>query len=294
MNWNLPKKSEVRMLIWLGLIGLGQASSSTAATWEAQAERLQKVSASLLDAQPVLTQTKTGEQKQQFRIEGKTVVSVLPKMNATVGAKTEQPPQPPVHSIPTAEGSYISSPTAVGSAIVRGWYGYLPGAAAGTMGMKASCEQSIYGLSLGLKNEDMNFVTAALELGQQWNAAKVKGGITEPEAKDLFQVKTKLRFASLSVSPKVLPKLWAQGQVTERQVGTHFEIPADGTTFDLTDSSTIRGGNAASQVAIGYAMGRGFQAAVALLNVPQRSSIPRVLLSYSASTGSSSELLASH
>ncbi len=85
---------------------MSSASQLSAASWEEQAERLQMVSASLLDAQPLLSPTIDGQTKGSFRLEGKAIISVLPKMNATVGGKSEQPPQPPAHSIPTIEGSY--------------------------------------------------------------------------------------------------------------------------------------------------------------------------------------------
>lgn len=60
-----------------------------AASWEQQAERLQMVSVSLLDAQPFLSPTADGQTKGSFRLEGKAFISVLPKMNATVGGKSE-------------------------------------------------------------------------------------------------------------------------------------------------------------------------------------------------------------
>jgi hypothetical protein len=82
-----------------------------AVTWDIQAQRLQLVSASFLDAQPLLSQTPSSEEKSQFRIEGKSIVTFLPKLNGTVGGKTEQPPQPPAHSIPTVEVDYQSKTT---------------------------------------------------------------------------------------------------------------------------------------------------------------------------------------
>ncbi len=272
-------------VVALSLSGLLTPSLAKAVTWDAQAERLQLVSASLLDAQPLLSPKQQTSDSGGFRIEGKAVVSVLPKMNATVGGKSEQPPQPPAHSIPTAEASYESPKTKIGRGLVRAWAGMLPASAAKSTGMKASCEQKINGLSLGLKADNTNFIDIALEVGQQWASTKVKGGITEPDSQDEFLVRSRLRFATLTMKLVDFPSLWFQTQIAERDVALHFEIPADGTVFDLQDESTVKEGSAATQATIGYDVGKGVQVAAGYLNVPHRVSMPRFLLSYSVATG---------
>jgi hypothetical protein len=291
MNTQLAKFRITKSVVAIFLTSFS-ASQALSVTWEAQAERLQMVSASFLDAQPLLSSA-DGEGR-QFRFEAKGVVSVLPKMNATVGGKTEQPPQPPAHSIPTLEVGYIMPRSVLGTGVIRLWQGFLPADAGKTIGMNASCGQTLTGFSLGLKNDSMNFFSVSVDLGQQWNDTKVEGGITEPQAKDLFQVKAKLQFAALTVAPKILPKVWIQAQVTERKITTHFEIPSDGTVFDLSDSGSVRGGDAATQISLGYDIGLGMQAAVAYLNTPQRSTIPRVLLSYSRTFGGTDSLFAAN
>lgn len=253
-------------------------------TWDQQAERLQLVSASMLDAQPLMSPAGDGGERGQFRIAGKTIVSVLPKMNATVGGKSEQPPQPPAHAVPTLEGSYTTARSGVGQGLIRIWSGYLPKAAAKQTGMKASAEQSIFGLSLGVQLPESAILNSDVEVGQQWNNTTVEGGITEIDAQDRFLVKTKLRFVALTVKPKYFDRIWIQGQVSERQVSTHFEIPSDGTAFDLTDMSSVASGNAATQLTVGYEIAKGLQGAVGYLNVPQRVSMPRFLMSYSVTT----------
>ncbi len=288
MKQFINRLPQVGMFITLGL----WSPLSKAVTWDAQAERLQKVSASFLDAQPLLSTTNGAEGS--IRIEGKAVVSALPKMNATVGAKTEQPPQPPAHSIPTVEIGYASKTSSIGQGLLRVWGGFLPENAGKSIGMSASVGQRIIGFSLGIKNEDVGPVSTRLELGQQYNSTEVKGGITEPKAKDVFRVKTKLQFAALTVTPEALPKGWVQAQISERKVSTYFEIPSDGTVFNLTDSSLVKAGSASTQFSIGYDIAYGLQAAVAYLNTPQRSTMPRVLLSYSRSFGGDSKIVAAN
>ncbi|MCX6118131.1 MAG: hypothetical protein NT027_11360 [Proteobacteria bacterium] len=280
-------QNQTRSFLRISVIASLISSSAQlfAASWEQQAERLQMVSASLLDAQPLLSPTIDGQTKGSFRLEGKAIISVLPKMNATVGGKSEQPPQPPAHSIPTIEGSYQSPQVGQGVAILRGWGGYLPESAAKTTGMKAKAKQTIFGYSLGIKLEGSPLVISNVEIGEQTNSTFVSGGITEPEASDEFDVKTKLRFASLTITPKIFDKLWLQAQIAERTVALRFDIPADGTTFNLNDRSTAAGGNAATQFSVGYRVKGGLQAAIGVLNVPQRVTMPRLLLSYGLATG---------
>jgi hypothetical protein len=151
--------------------------------------------------------------------------------------------------------------------------------------MKAKAKQTIFGYSLGIKLEGSPLVISNVEFGEQTNSTFVSGGITEPEAADEFDVKTKLRFASLTIAPKIFDKLWIQAQIAERTVALRFDIPADGTTFNLNDRSTAAGGNAATQFSVGYRVKGGLQAAIGVLNVPQRVTMPRLLVSYGLATG---------
>ena len=295
MNKNNQLTSVAKITIKMALV-MGCSifmNEANAVTWENQAERLQLVSASFLDAQPLLSPSLESNTDGEFRIEAKAIASVLPKLNATVGAKTEQPPQPPAHAVPTLEVWYLSPTTRAGHALLRAWAGALPEQAAKATGMTASCGQNIKGLSLGLRVDALGHLDGIFEAGQQWSAAKVKGGITELTSNDEFSVASKLRFYSVTLVPHAFYSLWFQAQVVERDVSVHFEIPADGTTFNLNDHSTLGDGTASSQFAIGYIFGNGIQVALAALNVPHRVTMPRILLSYSMVIGGVSHQLAS-
>ena len=256
------------------------ASGALGVTWNQQAERLQLVSASLLDATPVLSPGSEG-----YVMTAKSVVSTLPKMNATVGGKTEQPPQPPVHAVPTAELMARRHVANVMSLSGRAWGGYLPGAAAAATGMTASCAQSIYGGAVGAWSDLNGIGSFGIELGQQRNQAQIKGGITEVQAKDKFDVRTTLNFFAVTLTPVVEPSLWVQGQRIARQVATTFEIPNDGTKFELTDRSSLGSAAAATQVALGYDFKNHISAAVAYIHVPERVSMPRFLVGYNMPIG---------
>lgn len=256
-----------------------------AVTWEEQAKRLQLVSASFLDTQPILSNV-PGEGG-RFHLEAKSVISALPKLNTTVGAKSEEAPQPPAHGVPTVEVNFVTKRSAYGNALMRIWGGFLPASSSRFVGMDAACEQSLRGISLGFRDEDMGLLSSTVEVGAQWGAALVKGGITEKAANDLFRVSSRLQFLSMTFSFDQLPSLWFQGQVAERRVYTYFNIPSDGTTFNFKDSSTLKSGSATSQFSVGYDFGGGFQVAAGYTNIPQRSTLPRLLVSYGRHLGKS-------
>jgi hypothetical protein len=251
-----------------------------AVTWDAQAERLQKVSASFLDASPLFSEHQSLREQRSIAVQAKSVVSVLPKMNATVGAKTEQPPQPPAHAIPTLELASSYRPYGGMHLGVRGWFGVLPSQAAQTTGMKAKCGQQLLGASVGGLMDEAAVGSLGLDVGMQRVQTQVTGGITAEDAADKFLVTTQQQFVAVTWHTALLRRLWVQGMILERSVKTHFEIPSDGTVFDLTDESKIGSQNAATQWAIGYGLNPEMQIAFGYVNVPQRSSMPRILMSY--------------
>ncbi len=288
MNYRLRQFKWIDLRVMSTLIMGLNANFALCASWENQAQRLQVVSASLLDAQPLLSPKVEDLSTNSFRIEGKAIVSILPKMNATVGGKTEQPPQPPAHSIPTLEVSYHSPEVGHSVGLVRTWAGFLPESAAKSTGMKAKAKQTIWGYSLGIKFMSSPILASSIEVGEQVNSTLVSGGITDPEASDEFDVRTKIRFATLTLSPKAFDKVWFQAQIAERTVALRFDIPADGTTFNLNDRSSVADGSASTQFSVGYHIKGGIQAAIGVINVPQRVTMPRLLVSYSHSIGTTS------
>lgn len=277
---------ELTMTAYFAGLMLSLTSSSVSAvTWEMQAERLQLVSAAMLDAEPMLAPIDS-----TWHVAVRSVVSVLPKTNATVGAKTEQPPQPPVHTVPTLEVGVARDFGIAGNSNLRLWGGYLPPQGAKMTEMTASCEQQIYGLSLGYSQEHLREVNVRLDVGVQASKAVVKGGITEVNTSDRFDVSSRIDFIALSFSPQRMKSLWVQGQVAQRRVATRFEIPSDSTVFDLVDESKI-GSGASTQIAAGYEFMAGFTVAAGYLNVPERLSMPRFLLGYHLPTGGMSQSL---
>lgn len=256
------------------------AQQASAVGWETQAERLQLVSAAMLDAEPMLTPIDS-----KWHLGLRSVVSVLPKTNATIGGKTEQPPQPPVHSVPTLELGGKYDVGAVGSLHARAWAGYLPEAAAKTTGMNAVAKQTIWGLALGYDADRLSEVIVRTDIGSQSAVGHVQGAMTEEDANDRFDVSSRIDFASLTLSPQRLKSLWLQLQVAQRRVLSRFDIPKDDTSLEFFDESRVADGNASSQIAAGYGFKNGISVAAGYLNVPGRLSMPRFLVGYNVPVG---------
>jgi hypothetical protein len=130
-------------------------------------------------------------------------------------------------------------------------------------------------------------VTVTVDVGQQRSYAQVKGGITEAHAQDTFNVHTTLNVVGLTLAPSVIPGLWFQGQTVGRQVSTSFEIPSDGTKFELSDQSRVFSAKSGRQFALGFDFKNHVSAAVAYIHVPQRVSMPRFLVGYQMPVGRS-------
>ena len=176
-----------------GLALIALCPGAYAIGWETQAERLQLVSAAMLDAEPMLTPIDS-----KWHLGLRSVVSVLPKTNATIGGKTEQPPQPPVHSVPTLELAGKYDVASVGAVHARAWAGYLPESAAKTTGMNAAAKQTIWGLALGDDADRLSEVILRTDIGSQAAIGHVEGAMTEEGANDRFDVSSRIDFASLT------------------------------------------------------------------------------------------------
>lgn len=256
------------------------AQNAWAIEWETQAERLQLVSAAMLDAEPLLTPIES-----KWYVGLRSVVSALPKTNATVGGKTEQPPQPPVHAVPTLELGSKYDFASRGDIHARAWAGYLPGSASKATGMNAAARQTLGGIALGAGFDLLYAGSLETDIGTQVSKTEVEGAITEADAHDRFDVNSRIDFASLTFSPKRLRHLWMQAQVAQRTVQSRFEIPKDATLFEYSDESRIAKGSGSTQVAVGYSFQNGVSLAAGFLNVPDRVSMPRVLLGYNIPVG---------
>lgn len=256
------------------LVGLAQETRAFAdgVTWEEQAERLQNVSASLLDGVPVSLVMPGG-----LYVSAGGAFSFLPEVNPRVGGKKEKVPSSPVHGIPTLQVSYGLDLTAVRVG-ARVWGGYLPAGAEGVFGIEAELNQWSAGAALaaGFAIPLPPFVGGpAVELGWQKSSAAVRGAITAKHAKDTFDTETQIVYASLGLHPRTIG-LHAAVMLGIKETKSTFEIPADSTKLALTDDLSDTGFPYLTQVQVGWRMPPGIMVGLAELWVPERLAMPRL------------------
>jgi hypothetical protein len=258
--------------VFLVAQGLLFAKQASAVRWQDQAERLQNVNASLLDAFPV------GEPFQVPRsIEIKAAISLLPKVSPRVGGKEEKVPASPAHLVPTLQGNYLflkNKGSGVGGHV---WAGFLPPGGEKLFGISAKLTQYLAGFA-GHYNYNYNAFEFFLPVGFQFTNIKVEGGITKTDAHDAFKASTNIFYMAPGVK---IPAYSAWGSLLfgRKSTSSEFHIEEDATTIKIDDTL----GDATFPLAIQGSLGwyyNGIQVGLSELWVPSRVLMPRLLLSY--------------
>ena len=245
-------------------------------TWEQQAERLQNVSASLLDNVPASVVPRGG-----FNVGLGTVVSFLPDLNSRVGGKSEKVPASPIHAVPQLQLSY-GLDLELTRVTTRAWVGYLPSGAEGLFGVDAKMTQwsagvaVASGVALGLPP----FIGgAAVELGYQISVADVKGAITEPDANDTFDSTSQIMFASIGLHPDSMG-LHAAFLVAGKSTRSKFVVSSTRTALELTDRLEDSSVPVLLQAQLGFRFPFDVTLGLAELWVPDRLLMPRLFAQY--------------
>jgi hypothetical protein len=249
------------------------ASTAYAVTWEEQAERLQNVSATLLDGVPF-----TNPVTHNFSLQIQIPLSLLPKVNPTVGAKTEKVPASPVHTIPTLKISSFVGRSPLFDLGVQLWAGFLAPGAESLVGIKASLTQKAVGGAV-VPSKNLGGMNVYVSVGGQISMAELTGGITGADAHDKFTADTTLLFISPGFySPSRL--MWGSVTIGQKTTDSRFEIPSDKTTIELNDTLSDAKFAYFVQGNLGMSFQNGVQIAIAELWVPNRLLMPRMLLGY--------------
>lgn len=259
----------------LVFVNIMAASASFAApvTWEEQAERLQNVSASLLDGAPV------GEPLQNTSAEVRAVVSFLPKVNSKIGSKSEKVPSSPVHAVPTLQFNAVSG-RAFG---VQLWGGYLPPGGEKLFGIKAKLSQwQVGGAVQGIL--PLQGFELFLPVGFQMGKATLTGPITAADSDDDFVSTTRFLYLAPGVRFPAL-NVWAGVLVANKNTKSEFKISSEGTNLSLIDMLSDSSFPYVTQASVGWFHASGVQLAVSELFVPKRVTMPRLLVSYQYSLG---------
>ena len=262
---------------WLTvLLGILLPQVTYAIEWEVQAERLQEVSASLLDAAPIPSPLAT---KPSLRAQ--STVSFLPKVNPQVGAKAENVPSAPVHTVPSLG---LETPIFGG----QSWQsqfgisvGYLPSGAEGVVGVKAKLRQHTVGTTLGASKLGAGILPYG-SLSFHHSEAAMSGPITSKDGQDQFDVRTDIVTLSLGGQLVQSYGYWWLGLATaSRRAVSQFFIEEDQTTIAITDDSSGNIADMQRQAAIGLDLNVGVRVAVGVIDTPDRSIMPRATFAYS-------------
>ena len=257
----------------LGLCALCLPASASAVVWERQAERLQKVSAALLDAAPV-GEPIAGALALSLGVN----VSFLPSVDPTVGGKKEKVPSAPVHTVPTITRStraWGSGDFGLGTSL---WAGYLPSGAEALFGIDAKLSQAVFGGQITPTYEGLGW-GFFLPIGVQRSSAEMVGAITAKGANDKFKSETTLIFIAPGIQIPALG-LWANVLLADRRNVSQFTIPADDTDFRLRDSLGDADWPILTQVTIGYRPWPWLQVTASEQWTPARLLMPRFGVSY--------------
>lgn len=242
-------------------------------TWEQQAERLQNVSATLLDNVPLGDPVTS-----HFSIEGRALVSFLPKVDPTVGGKKEKVPSSPVHAVPTLQLNstlYSGKPLSLAGQV---WGGYLMPGAESLFGIKAKLSQVAAG-GAGVIGYNLGAGEVFANIGVQYAKAELTGAITATNADDRFDATTLYYYVAPGYRITAV-NIWFNFLIGAKRTQSEFNIKSDNTKVKLSDSLKDSSWPFASQVAVGWRHPSGFQVAASELVVPKRVTMPRVLVSY--------------
>lgn len=247
-------------------------TSAFGITWEEQAERLQKVSATLLDGVPLADPV-----IRPRSLELKATLSLLPKLNTTVGGKTEKVPASPVHTVPTLQYTQTLFGTNVVSSLQL-WGGYLMPGAEKVIGLDAKLTQYLYGgaYALNFKGSGTEFFT---NVGMQMGAAELTGAITAATAKDEFTVRNQQFFVAPGLR-FLAQNIWFGGYIGTKNTVSELYIPSDATRLKFEDTLSDASPGFVLQGSAGWAHSSGIALALSEVWVPKRLLMPRVTFSY--------------
>jgi hypothetical protein len=265
-------------LIMVGACSASFVAFAEGVKWEDQAERLQAINASFLDSVPFGDPIGPSSRTVGVR----AVITFLPKVNPTVGAKTEDVPSAPAHLIPILEYSqnFISNESLRVSGGIHA--GYLPAGGEKLLGLTASLSQYLFGgtAQLDLANIFGGFLY--IPLGLQLSHAEVTGNITTKESNDEFVADTQLITTGIGYGDNG-GRFWKNLLIISKSTTSKFDIEVDSTSLTVEDTLDDGSLPFAVQLGAGMQLTPAIRSGLAYLWVPERFSTGRILLNYGMS-----------
>ena len=265
-----------RKICLLALIGsLFAASRAHAVNWEQQSERLLQISGALLEGVPI-----GDPPTAKWRLGIFADLSLLPKVNPTIGAKKEKVPSSPVHAVPSLFGSAAYEMSEKWKLTSNLQAGYLMPGLESLLGVKAKLSQWTAGGTIGVLGLVSKAFALQFDMGAHLSNSHLVGAITAPDAKDEFRSQATVLF----VRPGLfLPEsgIWTNLTLGTRSTESKLVIPSDQTTLNTKDNMKDAGLPFFFQPAIGYThQDSGVVAGLGLMFIPARAYFPRIHLGW--------------
>lgn len=280
----LDCKSVLKSLAVLTLC-FSAPNARAASWWYEQAERLQLVSAALLDGAPIAEPVPL-----TTFLEARMLTGLLPKPDPTVGGKQEKVPAAPLHTIPTFVAGMPITKSKRFSLMGTGWGGYLllPSSVAKIMGVQASLSQYIAGASLEayFRLNSINLITS---VGGQFGSYGLEGGITAEDGEDSFKGSLTTLYLSQGLQARKIP-LWANAMLLMRRGTSTFKVGKEKTVFTRDDTMADAPLPLAAQFTVGYTLFNSVQIAASEYMVPNRLIMPRLSVAYQYAFGKKGSL----
>ncbi len=186
-------------------------------TWQQQAERLQKISTTLTEATPVVTPVTD----KHFDIL--MDISLLPKLNSTVGSKKEDTKAPPIHGVPIIRWNHAFNDQFSS----RLWAGALPSFAASFL-----TEHKVNQYLIGLEGQLKSKFNSYFSFGYQLSSSSIKGNITEDQSNDEMTSVAGIMY--LGAGQNLSLGFWGL-TLGARRNDSEFYIQVDETTYKFSD-----------------------------------------------------------
>ena len=247
--------------LYLALIFLFSLESYSSVTWKQQAERLQKISASLTESIPVTAPIKRNSLDLLFNI------SFLPTQNTMVGSKSENTDTPPVHSIPTIKYNFKINNDLYSSF----WVGSLPKFLTSKLSQH-SVDQYVAGVEFQLLLKNSFYLT----YGHQLTSSKVTGNITSKEFIDELE---SISGAIYLGAGQNLDLFFWNINLGSRRNDSEFFIQEDDTTYKFSDQLEDSAIPLYVQISFGTTY-KSFLISFSELYIPKRLFMPKLTLSY--------------
>ena len=256
----------------------GTASVALATRFEEQAERLQNVSATLLDSVPAFSPGLAAHPTSAVPLSLglSSVVSLLPKVSPTVGAKTEKVPSSPVHTVPSL---FVSARVPDWKNVSLDAYaGLLPPGGEKIFGIQAKLIQWQVGFRPSFSYSLSSASTLVGAPLVHYTVADMTGRIASHKStKDSFIAKTLIYGAEIQWQYR---DFWASGLFAKKHTHSVFAIADDDTSLSQTDTLQDGPPGVLMQVALGATVLQNFSIGIAEIAVPQRLLMPKLVLEY--------------